>query len=137
MARHAFQHLVLHEHASASVRCAHSTRVCRSTPTLGSVIGYVTNFDRVKFMSSDSIALASILVATAAMLGTFWQAIVAKRAVEAQKGMRVRFQLIARIPLPFAEAMFGAQKATRLHTDANWACQRRGHPPIICTVSRV
>lgn len=91
-------------------------------------------------MSSDSIALASILVATAAMLGTFWQAIVAKRAVEAQegmRGMRVRFQLVARIPLPFAEAMFGAQKATRLHTDADLACQRRGHPPIICTVSRV
>jgi hypothetical protein len=35
-------------------------------------------------MLSDSIALTSILVATAAMLGTFWQAIVAKRAVQAQ-----------------------------------------------------
>lgn len=35
-------------------------------------------------MTPDSIALASILVATAAMLGTFWQATVAKRAVQAQ-----------------------------------------------------
>lgn len=35
-------------------------------------------------MTPDFIALASILVATAAMLGTFWQATVAKRAVQAQ-----------------------------------------------------
>ena len=35
-------------------------------------------------MSSDTIALASMIVAAVAMLGTFWQAVVAKRAVQAQ-----------------------------------------------------